>query len=399
GSAFQVPLARGARGDGAGAAGAEGGGVGRRRRCGRGGVCRQVCQAASPGARHRSEWDRPRRRLLRRRGPPPRVRHRRLGRPARRQRLGEACVEDGAADAAPDRPGPAAARGRSDAEEGGQRQLAQVHLERGRQLLLGRHQRQLRGAAFPVRGDGPVHRGVREDIHWPGYRRRPLAGRPREPRLWRPPLYRGVGPGHRLHVDQATPVDRPLGDASPVLERHGALPRGRARFLNRVSRSFGQHFRRCGLRLGPGAQHLRCQAQPPRRIVRPPGSRVPGGLPRLFRAALGGSGDQARWAEALLAKSKAEWQVVVTHFPTSYGTVFWKDMSLRHGIDLIVSGHHHYQQVRYHDENSEGEDTLGPTAWIVSGGGGGIVSESNPHEDGHDDQYGFIDLSFTAEEK
>merc|ERR1712194_270168 len=38
---------------------------------------------------------------------------------------------------------------------------------------------------------------------------------------------------------------------------------------------------------------------------------------------------------------------------------------------------------------------LRPTAWIVSGGGGGITSEDIPSEDGDDDQYGFFDLTLS----
>jgi hypothetical protein len=102
--------------------------------------------------------------------------------------------------------------------------------------------------------------------------------------------------------------------------------------------------------------------------------------------------EQAKWIDGLLASSNADWQVIVTHFPPTYGTDFWEDISERYGVDLITAGHHHNQNVHYQEE------LLGPTAWIVSGGGGGIVSESHPHEEGEDDQYGFVDLVFTKTE-
>merc|ERR1711920_665145 len=40
-------------------------------------------------------------------------------------------------------------------------------------------------------------------------------------------------------------------------------------------------------------------------------------------------------------------------------------------------------------------DFLDPTAWIVSGGGGGVTSEHAPSLDGNDDEYGFMDLTLS----
>jgi len=40
---------------------------------------------------------------------------------------------------------------------------------------------------------------------------------------------------------------------------------------------------------------------------------------------------------------------------------------------------------------------LSPTAWIVSGGGGGITSEAAPDPEGNDDQYGFYELTLSKE--
>ncbi|CAK0831651.1 unnamed protein product, partial [Prorocentrum cordatum] len=46
----------------------------------------------------------------------------------------------------------------------------------------------------------------------------------------------------------------------------------------------------------------------------------------------------------------------------------------------------------------EEENFLRPTAYIISGGGGGITSESEPSADGDDDQYGFMDLTLSKHE-
>lgn len=100
------------------------------------------------------------------------------------------------------------------------------------------------------------------------------------------------------------------------------------------------------------------------------------------------------WLESGLNASKAEWQVVVTHFPPEDGLEQWSRLSAAYGIDLIVSGHRHQQEVHA----DEPGNVLGPTAVIVSGGGGGITSESTPSATGEDDQYGFMDLTLTRDE-
>eukprot|EP00425_Heterocapsa_triquetra_P000429 CAMPEP_0195058932 /NCGR_PEP_ID=MMETSP0448-20130528/6558_1 /TAXON_ID=66468 /ORGANISM="Heterocapsa triquestra, Strain CCMP 448" /LENGTH=951 /DNA_ID=CAMNT_0040089119 /DNA_START=49 /DNA_END=2901 /DNA_ORIENTATION=- len=100
---------------------------------------------------------------------------------------------------------------------------------------------------------------------------------------------------------------------------------------------------------------------------------------------------QQKWLEEVLSKSSADWQVVVTHFPPLWGIGYWPDMAYRHGIDLFVSGHEHDLQVHYREDGN----FLAPSAWVVSGGGGGITSEATPSPDGQDDQYGFIELKFS----
>lgn len=48
--------------------------------------------------------------------------------------------------------------------------------------------------------------------------------------------------------------------------------------------------------------------------------------------------------------------------------------------------------------STEMNDFLDPTAWVVSGGGGGITSEHIPDPAGNDDQYGFVDLTVSKDE-
>jgi len=98
--------------------------------------------------------------------------------------------------------------------------------------------------------------------------------------------------------------------------------------------------------------------------------------------------------EDALAESAADWQIVVTHFPPSYGRSYWTDLAERHGIDLFVVGHVHSQELHH----LEATNFLSPTAWVVSGGGGGITSGGVPDLLGHDSQYGFVELTLTAKE-
>jgi len=100
---------------------------------------------------------------------------------------------------------------------------------------------------------------------------------------------------------------------------------------------------------------------------------------------------QEVWLEGLLKQSTSEWQIVVTHFPPGWGGPFWERMSRLYGVDMIISGHTHFQQVLHMGANN----VLRPTAVIISGGGGGIVPEASPVEDGEDDAYGFMDLALT----
>jgi UDP-2,3-diacylglucosamine pyrophosphatase LpxH len=122
------------------------------------------------------------------------------------------------------------------------------------------------------------------------------------------------------------------------------------------------------------------------------GPQDPASCPQFFRDLF--EEKQRPWLEEGLAKSTAEWQIIVTHFPPAWGghiTEVLRQVSTKYGVDLILSGHTHHQEVYYK------EAIFGDTAWIVSGGGGGITSEETPTLDGQDDQYGFMDLTISKD--
>jgi len=102
---------------------------------------------------------------------------------------------------------------------------------------------------------------------------------------------------------------------------------------------------------------------------------------------------QQPWLEQALDESTADWQIIVTHFPPNWKADYWVPLAKKFGIDLFVTGHLHEQELHY----MEPANFLRPTAWIVSGGGGGITSESVPSREGYDDQYGFFELTLTKD--
>jgi len=104
---------------------------------------------------------------------------------------------------------------------------------------------------------------------------------------------------------------------------------------------------------------------------------------------------EVQWLNSALAISQAQWQVVVVHFPPegAWGEDVWRNLGYTYGIDLIIAGHRHKQSMSYQYGNP-----LYPTGVIVTGGGGGITSEYVPNPKGIDDQYGFGDLTLTADE-
>ncbi|CAK0850744.1 unnamed protein product [Prorocentrum cordatum] len=99
---------------------------------------------------------------------------------------------------------------------------------------------------------------------------------------------------------------------------------------------------------------------------------------------------QMAWLDQHLGNSAADWQVVVTHYPPIWGRDDWSYLAAKHGIDLIASGHIHKQELHH-----LGNNFLKPTAYLITGGGGGITSEGPPTRTGHDDQYGFVDVTLS----
>mmetsp|Transcript_68785 Transcript_68785/g.143641 ORF Transcript_68785/g.143641 Transcript_68785/m.143641 type:complete len:569 (-) Transcript_68785:293-1999(-) len=116
---------------------------------------------------------------------------------------------------------------------------------------------------------------------------------------------------------------------------------------------------------------------------------------------------QKRWLRHHLAKSKARWKAVVTHFPCGYDSGFYREMKRRHGLDLMVTGHRHQQELWKTTSKSNYVQSFMQTsnwhgdapACFVTGGGGGIVSEKFSYADyGHDlAWYGFFHLTFTKD--
>jgi len=101
---------------------------------------------------------------------------------------------------------------------------------------------------------------------------------------------------------------------------------------------------------------------------------------------------QKAWLTEQLALSTATWRIVVTHIPPQRGN--WNDITERFGIDLIVCGHVHYQKLF---KQSDPGNPVAPSGLIISGGGGGITAENIPDVEGHDDQYGFVDLELSKD--
>jgi hypothetical protein len=89
-----------------------------------------------------------------------------------------------------------------------------------------------------------------------------------------------------------------------------------------------------------------------------------------------------------LKKSTAEWHIIVTHFPppTVIADKYFQRLNTQYGIDLVFTGHTH--------EQVAGIDKGTGMPWIISGGGGGVTTDSNPDfPGGHDVAYGFVDFA------
>jgi tartrate-resistant acid phosphatase type 5 len=109
--------------------------------------------------------------------------------------------------------------------------------------------------------------------------------------------------------------------------------------------------------------------------------------------------EQKAWLEKLLPKSKATWQVVVTHFPCGIEQSWYKQLHEDMGLDLLVTGHRHDQEL-WDPADDNPMHKMGGLTCFVTGGGGGITSEATPDPENTKDwygeaQYGFYDLTIT----
>jgi len=110
---------------------------------------------------------------------------------------------------------------------------------------------------------------------------------------------------------------------------------------------------------------------------------------------------QQRWLEQKVKESTAQWKIVVTHFPCGYDGSWYRGLYEKHGLDLLITGHRHQQELwwwgstsRYIQKFMRASD-MGELPCFVTGGGGGITAEWFSDADyGTDLQlYGFFDLT------
>mmetsp|Transcript_51189 Transcript_51189/g.105879 ORF Transcript_51189/g.105879 Transcript_51189/m.105879 type:complete len:548 (+) Transcript_51189:38-1681(+) len=102
------------------------------------------------------------------------------------------------------------------------------------------------------------------------------------------------------------------------------------------------------------------------------------------------SKEQKPWVEQKLQASDADWQIIITHFQCGTQAEWFKRLRQKFGLDLLVTGHTHTQQV-FHNSG-----LLGGMTCFITGGGGGIVSEGDatPYRSS---QYGFFDMTISKE--
>jgi len=114
---------------------------------------------------------------------------------------------------------------------------------------------------------------------------------------------------------------------------------------------------------------------------------------------------QKKWMEKKVRESASRWKIVVTHFPCGYDGSWYKGMYEKYGLDLLVTGHRHQQELWWRGTTSRyiqdfmANNDMGGLPCIVSGGGGGITSENFANADyGRDLQlYGFFDLTMAKD--
>jgi hypothetical protein len=113
---------------------------------------------------------------------------------------------------------------------------------------------------------------------------------------------------------------------------------------------------------------------------------------------------QYKWLMKEVPASDAEWQIVVMHYPGNYnlGTggkdfIEWQKWGPAMGIDLLVTGHTHFQQILYGDFSRTHGD-WSETATVITGGGGGVTTEAIPSPNGNDDSYGYMEFTVSLKE-
>lgn len=125
---------------------------------------------------------------------------------------------------------------------------------------------------------------------------------------------------------------------------------------------------------------------------------------------------QLIWLDESLAKSTATWQIIVTHIPIeacSLHGVPWaanasdiegtgakvvqdvRKLAVKHGIDLLVVGHRHQQELHPDGFGRWCKGTEAGVPYVITGGGGGIMSEGVPSE--MNNQLGYMDMTLTAD--
>lgn len=103
--------------------------------------------------------------------------------------------------------------------------------------------------------------------------------------------------------------------------------------------------------------------------------------------------DGHEWMTKKLINSQADWQIAVTHFPCNHLNDEWRDAHLKYGLDLLVTGHTHFQMFYWAPEK------IGGMECFITGGGGGITSENNVEPNNpKDHMYGFFDLTLSKDE-
>jgi len=93
---------------------------------------------------------------------------------------------------------------------------------------------------------------------------------------------------------------------------------------------------------------------------------------------------QKKWLIRKMKASTADWKIVVTHFPCGTDDALFRYLHQRHGLDLLVTGHRHQQEL-WHKGTQNGwikgnmaAHDLGGLTCFVTGGGGGIDAEDYP---------------------